>query len=230
MIPVCIFTYSGDALPLRECVKGVLLAGLKPVVFDDAHHPIGRAAAAWVESLGGIYRKTYFKRRGNLNGTECAAGIARSMHQAMVETQEVIAFKIDTDTIILRPDRFLGNSSGVCSSTPPARKAFGCSYTLTKNTATKVAEHLETLDDPAAPEDELIWDTIRHLGLRHAIYDFVASGGPFSAVPKYFDPVDCMKFDVLTFGNPPEEGWKDRPLEITLAMKRLNDFNLSLGL
>jgi hypothetical protein len=38
-----------------------------------------------------------------------------------------------------------------------------------------------------------------------------------------------MKFDVLTFGNRPTGGWKDRKMEITLAMKKLNDWNLRLA-
>jgi hypothetical protein len=67
------------------------------------------------------------------------------------------------------------------------------------------------------------------LNIRHKLHDFDPSGGAFSAVPQTFDPVDCAKFDVLTFGNVPKSGWKDRALEITLAMKRLNDFNFTLA-
>jgi len=229
MIPACIFSYSGDALPLRECVRGAKLAGLLPVVCDDANAPIGRSQAAWIIANGGLYYQTEFERNGNLNGTKCAAGIARSLHAVMVETRARIAFKLDADTIILHPETFLGSSTGVCSTTMHRREAFGCCYTLTRKTARMVAMELSTLDDPTAPEDIAIWQSIKRLNLRHALHDFNPAGGAFSAVPKFYDPTDCQKFAACTFGNPPADGWRDRAMEVTIAMRRLNDFNLRLA-
>ena len=229
MIPACIFAYSGDSLPLRECVRGAKLAGLLPVVFDDAHNHMGRSVWAWIESQGGMYFHTDFNRRGNLNGTECAAGIARALHGTMTLTKTRQAFKIDADTIIQRPERFQGITSGICSTLIKRREAFGCCYTLTKDAAQRVAAELESMPDDAIPEDLAIWQAIKRLKIRHELHDFDPKGGAFSAVPASFDPADCMKFDVLTFGNRPTGGWKDRKMEITLAMKKLNDWNLRLA-
>jgi hypothetical protein len=229
MIPACIFTYSADSLPLRECVRGAKIAGLLPVVIDDAKHPMGHAVWSWVESQGGLYFQSDFNRRGNLNGTECAAGIAKCLYEAMRLTHTAHAFKLDSDTIIQRVDSFQGISTGVCSTTMNRREAFGCCYSLTRDAARRVRDDLAAMNDPHGPEDVLIWRSIKRLSIRHKLHDFNPSGGAFSAVPKTFDPVDCTRFDVLTFGNPPADGWKDRALEITLAMRRLNDFNFALA-
>ena len=229
MIPACIFTYSGDALPLRECVRGAKIAGLLPVVIDDSHSPMGRTVWTWIESQGGLYFQSDFNRRGNLNGTECAAGIAKCLYEAMRLTHTAQAFKLDTDTIIQRYDRFQGISSGIYSTTLHRREAFGCAYTLTRDAARRVRDNLSRMDDPSAPEDQLIWQSIKRLNIRHKLHDFCPTGGAFSAVPPSFDPIDCAKFDVLTFGNRPASGWRDRAMQITLAMRKLNDWNLRLA-
>lgn len=229
MTPACIFTYSGDALPLRECVRGAKLAGLLPIVIDDSHSPMGRTVWTWIDSQGGLYFQSDFNRRGNLNGTECATGISKCLYEAMRLTHAAQAFKLDTDTIIQRPERFLGISSGVYSTTLHRREAFGCCYSLTRDAARRVRNDLMRMDDTTAPEDQLIWQSIKRLNVRHKLHDFTPEGGAFSAVPQSFDPVDCMKFDILTFGNLPAGGWKDRAMQITLAMKRLNDFNFRLA-
>ena len=228
-IPALIFCYGGDALPMRECVRGLLTAGLMPVVMDDKHAPLPRHAQAWIEAQGGEYRQTKFKRNGNLNGVKTSAYIAWHMHDTCERHRSNIAIKIDADTIIHRPALFSEMSTGIYSTTLRRREAFGCCYSLQSDVAYDVSERLfRRYNDTTVPEDVTIWrEVIAHH--EHQMLDFSPHHGPFSAVPLTFDPLDCLRFDVLTFGNRPTEGWKDRSMQIYNAMKRFNDYNFTLA-
>lgn len=224
MIPVCIFTYSGDTLPLRECVRSVLAASLFPVICDDANSPLERNEIATLEETGAEYITTPFRRRGNLNGTDTAAGIARTLHNAARRYGTASAMKLDSDTIIIDPSRFIFGNVGVCSSIEARRASFGCVYALAAETARAVARDLEFghLDEDA-PEDLAIWDSVARLGHERTMHDFDASAGAFSAVPIGSDPCDCGRFAALTFGNEPPHGWRDRAIQVFREMKRFND-------
>lgn len=218
--PACIFCFSGDALPLRECIKGAIAAGLVPYVFDDSHAPLPRHMVTWIQENGGHHILTTFDRNGNLNGTECAVGIVRSMIHAMILCRSKLAVKLDSDTIILDASPFLEISTGVCSLEVNRREAFGCCYSLTMAAAVEVYISLsegEIVDD--VPEDLAIWGAVCELGLPHKMHNFTPTGGAFTAVPKVFHPDDCQKFSVCTFGNAPRT-----PEGVTISMQKLNKF------
>jgi len=224
MIPVCIFTYAGDSLPIKECVRSVIAAGLFPVVCDDAANPLPRTSQGWIEQSGAEYLQTTFTRRGNLNGTDCAAAIARTLHDAARRYGTASAMKLDSDTILIDPLPFLDGNVGVCSTAIDRRSSFGCCYALTAITALEVAKELEFGHfDPDAPEDLAIWDSVARIQHPRTMHDFNPEQGAFSAVPIGSDPCDCARFSALTFGNKPLEGWKDRAFQVFHEMKRFND-------
>jgi hypothetical protein len=224
MIPVCIFTYSGDALPIRESVRSVIAAGLFPVVCDDAANPLPRTLIASLEDYGAEYTQTAFRRRGNLNGTDTAAGIARTLYEACGRYGTSSAIKMDSDTILIDPTPFMAGNVGVMSTETSRRSAFGCVYALTALTALEVAKELEFgILDESAPEDLAIWDAVAAIQHPRTMHDFKPDGGAFSAVPIGSDPCDCGRFAALTFGNTPATGWTDRGLQIFREMQRFNN-------
>ncbi|MFD0893990.1 hypothetical protein ACFQ5Q_10175, partial [Luteolibacter ambystomatis] len=79
ILPACIFTYAGGALVLPWTVRGALRAGLVPVVCEDAASPLPGHVRGWLMHEGIDLITTTFPRRGNLNGTDCAAGICRTL-------------------------------------------------------------------------------------------------------------------------------------------------------
>lgn len=219
MIPACIFTYSGDALPLRECVRGVIAAGLVPFVFDDEESPLPRYMVEWIKSQDAQYHVTDFPRNGNLNGTECALGIVSCMIMAMNLSRERIALKIDSDTLILDASPFLTESTGVCATSENRHTPYGACYSLTMSAAMAAFVGLQGQSDPTSPEDLTIWREVFRSNTAHTIHDFNPSGGAFSAVPEIFHPADCLKFSVCTFGNQP----RSIP-NVTRAMQRVNNY------
>jgi hypothetical protein len=219
MIPACIFTYSGDALPLRECVRGIIAAGLMPFVFDDADSPLPRHMVAWLESQGAAYHQTDFPRNGNLNGTDCCIGILSSMILAMHQARSRIAFKVDSDTLIIDPLPFIEQSTGVYSTAQNRRAAFGCCYSLTMEAAKAAFVTIQPQNDPTAPEDLTIWTAVQKSKQPHTMIDFFPNGGAFTAVPVDFLPADCLKFAVCTFGNEP----RSIP-RVTKAMQDVNNY------
>jgi len=224
MIPVCIFTYSGDALPIKECVRSVIAAGLFPVVCDDSANPLPGTARGWIEQSCAEYLQTTFTRRGNLNGTDCAAAIARTLYEAARRYGTASAMKLDSDTILIDPTPFMDGNVGVMSSQHARRSAFGCVYALTALTALEVAKELEFgILDESAPEDLAIWDAVSAVQHPRTMHDFRPKGGAFSAVPIGSDPCDCGRFAALTFGNPPATGWTDRGFQIFREMQRFNN-------
>lgn len=224
MIPVCIFTYAGDSLPIRECVRSVIACGLFPVVCDDAANTLPRTTVAQLEDHGAEYVQTTFQRRGNLNGTDTAAGIARTLHEAAGRYGTASALKLDSDTILIDPMPFLAGNVGICSTVQDRRAAFGCVYALTASTALAVAKDLEFGHfDPTAPEDLAIWDAVAATNHPRTMHDFNAESGVFCSVPIGSDPFDCTRFAALTFGNLPEDGWTDRSFQVFSEMKRFND-------
>ena len=219
MIPACIFTYSGDALPLRECVRAVIASGLVPFVFDDQESPLPRHMIAWLKSQDAQYHVTDFPRNGNLNGTECAMGIISCMIMAMHLSRERIAFKIDSDTLLIDALPFLAESTGVCATSENRFMPYGACYSLTRAAAMAVFHGLQGQNDALSPEDLTIWREVLRSNTAHTIHDFNPSGGAFSAVPEFFHPAECLKFSVCTFGNQP----RSIP-NVTRAMQRVNNY------
>ena len=96
-ITYCIFTYKEDAPMVEQCIRGLKLLGAREqniFVFDDGRNPIQ------IPLRGCTYRRTHFKRNGNLNGQECTQGELKCMEQAKTLSNADIIIKIDSDIIL----------------------------------------------------------------------------------------------------------------------------------
>ena len=218
VITAVIFAYGGDALLVPLAAHSARLAGCLPVVIDDEAHPLPGHVRGLLHAAGAIYQTSGFNRRGNLNGTDCAAWIAASMADVAIRHGAEYCIKLDADTLLLDAEAFRG-SVGCRSSRVARREAFGACYSLETGTAAIVASHLAAQpQDDAAPEDVTIWAAVRDLGLSHRLRDFHPGRGLFCAAPQNASPSDCRRFASITFGNPPRGGWTDRGLEIRRRM------------
>ena len=80
-IAVVIMSFSGDKPCLNECLRGIELQkskgyNIEVFIIDDANNPLELSE----EQLKQVhYRKSYFNRNGNLNGTQCAIGMLMEM-------------------------------------------------------------------------------------------------------------------------------------------------------
>ena len=227
ILPACIFTHSGAALRLPWAVRGALLAGLIPVVCQDGADPLPPQTLGWLEAQGVEVRTTTFTRRGNLNGTDCAAGIASELEAACVRYACSHAIKLDDDTIIVDPAIFtrhlLFDAVGL-THTDGRPGAYGLAYMLSRRIACVIAAELETLPlDTRVPEDLTIWHQAKRHGLCHELpFDPGPIGGPWSAILPHHDAPDAVKrFAVLTVGNEPPRGWKDADRQRAGEMRRL---------
>ena len=218
MTPAAIFAYSGDALAAVECARHVSRMGLRPVIFDDAAHRLPGWTLGQLSTIGAGYRLTTFDRRGNLNGTECCRG----MVAAMLSLDAPVVVKLDADTLIVRPEDFAPGNVGCCSTGTGRRDAFGACYSIRRKALEDVAEILAGIpDDPTCPEDLTIWSAIRATGHPFEMLDHSPDGGGLAAVPvgAAIDRPD--RFSALTFGNPPDGGWKGlRDVIVSLEMRR----------
>ncbi len=234
MIPACIFTYGGAALRVPWAVRGARLAGLVPVVCQDAAAPLQPHVLGWLESKGIEIRTTAFPRRGNLNGTDCAAGIMGELATACIRHNSTHALKLDDDTVIVRLERFHATAdTAVGLSWPQAGRnaAFGMAYSLPGHAAAAAAARLATLPlDTKAPEDLTVWAALEGVCER-VLMPFDATGGPFTALPIHADADEAVKrFDVITVGNPPAAGWVDRDRQIAHELKRVVEASQRLPL
>lgn len=221
-LPAVIFTYSGDAEAVPWAVLGAIQAGLVPVVAEDSAAPLPTLTRGWLARRGVRLWETHFPRRGNLNGTDCAAGICRILARA-AGLYDGHALKLDTDTVVIRPGLFMTDPGAAmvaltCHDDRPG--AYGMAYRLQGDTAAKIASVLESMElDETAPEDVIIYRQARLCG-RVAEREFSADAGPFSAVPADADLSDfATRFDVVTVGNPPRGGWLDRPRQVAVQMR-----------
>jgi hypothetical protein len=224
-IPACIFTYAGAALRLPWAVRGALQAGLIPIVCQDGAAPLPRHVLGWLESKGIEIRTTAFPRRGNLNGTDCAAGICLELADACARHQSSHALKLDDDTVIVRPDRFLvpGDTAVGLSWPQEGREAaFGMAYAMPGCAAARAAEKLEAGPvEPDVPEDLTVWRALEGICSRW-LHPFDPAGGPFTALPLGGDADEAVRrFDVVTVGNPPVDGWKDRDRQMAGEMRQV---------
>lgn len=218
IIPAVIFAYAGDALLVPLAARSAQLAGCQPFVIDDEANPLPGHVQGHLHAAGVIYQTSGFNRRGNLNGTDCAAWIAAILADIGIRYGAEFCIKLDADTILLNAEAFRG-SVGCRSSRVARREAFGACYSLETGTAAIVASHLAVQpQDDAAPEDVTIWAAVRNLGLSHRLRDFHPGRGLFCAAPANANPSDCRRFASITFGNPPKTGWGDRGLEIHRRM------------
>lgn len=224
-LPAVIFTWAGDASAVPWCVIGAEQAGLLPVVAEDAAAPLPAHTIGWLRRRGVPVWTTGFPRRGNLNGTDCAAGICRTLSRAAWELGEGHAMKLDTDTVVVRSGIFASVSDAAMIALTCREDrlgGYGMAYRLSADAADDAAERLERRGvDVTAPEDVTILRTV-DLDWVVWAHEFIPGMGPFSAFPADGDPVDfAARFDVLTVGNAPDGGWADRPRQVAAAMRSL---------
>lgn len=224
-IPACIFTYGGAALRLPWAVRGAMQAGLIPIVCQDAAAPLPPPVLGWLAGEGVEVRATTFPRRGNLNGTDCAAGICYELAAACIRHQASHALKLDDDTVIVRADRFcVPGDVAVGLSHPQEGRdaAFGMAYALPGYAAIHAAWELrEGPLDLTAPEDLTVWGALHGLCSRR-LHPFDPLGGAFTALPLGGDARQAVeRWDVVTVGNPPQGGWKDRAWQTAVELRRV---------
>lgn len=212
-----IFAYGGDALPLLECVRRLIAANVRTWVFDDAAAPLPGWVLGQLWKMGVAYDRTTFERNRNLNGTECCKGMLR----AMLSTGTDVVMKIDADTLLVNPWTFVDGNVGCHSTSQARREAFGCCYSIRRETAQSVLAAFEALpDDPTAPEDVAIWRAIRSSGHEFTMIDHDAERCGLAAVPVGAAVDRPGRFGALTFGNVPPGGWIDRGLQVAREMLR----------
>jgi hypothetical protein len=224
-IPACIFTYGGASLHLPWAVRGAIQAGLIPVVCQDAAAPLPGHVLGDLEAKRIEVRTTTFPRRGNLNGTDCAAGICHELATACERYGSLIAIKLDDDTVIVDPELFTSFPDAAVGLSWPQEgrhAAFGMAYSVPGTAAAQAALILSAQPlDPKAPEDLTVWAALEGLCERQLV-PFDPRGGPFTALPLHADAHEAVaRFDVITVGNPPSSGWSNRPRQLATEMRRL---------
>jgi len=224
-IPACIFTYGGASLHLPWAVRGALQAGLLPVVCQDAAAPLPGHVLGDLEAKGIEVRTTSFPRRGNLNGTDCAAGICHELAGACERHGSPIAIKLDDDTVIVDPALFTAFPEAAVGLSWPQEgrhAAFGMAYSVPGPAAAQAARILSARTiDPKAPEDLTVWAALEGLCERQLV-PFDPRGGPFTALPIHGDAYEAVaRFDVITVGNPPRAGWRNKPRQLATEMRRV---------
>ncbi len=227
MIPAVTFTHSGGSQRLEWWVRGVRLAGMIPVVCDDANDPILAPARGWLAAEGVEYRQTTWPRRGNLNGTDTAARICMELAMASTRHGSRMAFKVDDDTVIIRPGRIVPEDGieavGLVCPGDGRGGAYGMCYGLRWDLATACAGDLVAGSlNVQAPEDLAVWGAVKRLATEVAELPYCAERGPFAALAWGSCPVDaCRRYDVVTVGNPPAAGWIDRPRQTAALMRSI---------
>jgi hypothetical protein len=196
-----------------------------PVVCQDVTSPLPPHVLGWLAGEGVEVRTTHFPRRGNLNGTDCAAGICHELADACRRHGSSHAIKLDDDTVIVRREVFTGcfPSGAVGLTWKDGRPgAYGLAYCLSRESAATAASLLEAAPlNAAAPEDLTVWHAAKQVGTWSEVPFQQACGG-WSAFPAGADAAAAVKrFDVLTVGNCPSEGWYDRPRQMAAMMRRL---------
>lgn len=108
-IAVFIMSFSGDSECLIQCLRGIDEQkkrgyNLEVFVIDDANNPLELTE----EQLANVhYKKSYFPRNGNLNGTQCAQGMLMEMLRCCRECKAQYVMKVDSDMYIRTLERFL---------------------------------------------------------------------------------------------------------------------------
>ncbi len=228
-LPAVTFTHSRGAERIRWWVEGVRLAGLVPIVCDDRNDPLPGTALGWLEANGVEIRSTAWQRRGNLNGTDVAGLICLELADACLRHGSTHALKVDDDTIVLDAELFTLTETaaavGLTWAGDPRGGAYGMAYALRGDVAVDVARHLSLLPlDPTAPEDLTIWAAAVALagGAGIVRHEFEADGGPFVALPLGADAREAVEcFGVITVGNAPIGGWRNRERQTATRLKQL---------
>lgn len=214
VIPVVIFTFGPDGPCALECAGAALDSGLGPVfVFDDIARALGGDTAAALRSLGVRVATTGFPRGGNLRGRAAIAGMASCYRRALAETGANWLIKLDSDTILHRPERISDVMAGgacLASWDCGGTGVSGSCMALSGGVVSRLEHAAAGRSWPAefspanCPEDQFTLMVARHAGSLE-IFPYHPSGG-FGAGWRYGEatvPLSeyAKRFDCVTFGN-----------------------------
>lgn len=108
-IAVVIMSFSGDKQCLLQCLRGLEEQkkkgyDLEVFVLDDNEHPLDLSEE---ELKHFTYRKTFFPRNKNLNGSQCALGMLMEMVRCARSCKAEYLMKVDCDMYIRTIERFI---------------------------------------------------------------------------------------------------------------------------
>lgn len=111
-IAVFIMTFQGDSGCLVECLRGLEEQkkkgyDLEIYICDDGKNPLQEETLNEIQGVIKSYRKTYFDRNCNLNGTQCSQGMLMEMLRCARECEAEFVMKVDCDMYIRNLKNFL---------------------------------------------------------------------------------------------------------------------------
>lgn len=213
MIPVCIFTYSGDTFLLPLCVEAVLttLPEAEVYIIDDRNAPIPSRQRKKICNQKRVhYQRSNFQRNNNLRGKQCVIGMLEIMESVGRKSEFVI--KLDTDTLLLGRgwlDQFAGGKTHAAGSSRTGSILSGICYALRTSFIHHIKNEIDKLDLPdLAGEDVVIGSFVSMYSYPHGYMHFPSQS---LAIPnsrwagynyrEYISPESyARKFEVLTMG------------------------------
>ncbi len=193
-----IFSYKEDWKCLELCVAQIRRADdeARIYIFDD-----GKASLLQENVPAGddvIYRRTWFERRGNLNGLECVRGILAAMLDIPGDEPVI---KIDADTLLwnaapIRESLEKGALAGGMQARLPLAWS-GICYWLTKRAIQNALELLLRREWPEHaenryPEDVTICRIMCYLYGRSGVDLFEFKGGAYVMGVLTCDPAELL--------------------------------------
>lgn len=93
----CFFSFRNDADSLAQSIRSIRASDptARIAVFDDGHAPLAKPPRA------DYFERTWFNRRGNLNGRECIMGELLAFQKAARLFGAERLAKIDSDTVVV---------------------------------------------------------------------------------------------------------------------------------
>lgn len=209
MTRVYIFSYSMDtplAMAAARCVRR-WLPDATVTVADDGHSPAPDEAVSAIRELGAGYVRTYWPRRGNLNGAACVRGILATLLDGAQDGDVVI--KLDADTA-LRSDgpvrRMLAAGADGFGSCFSSRAFCGLCYGFTGEALRRLIERADEADiSDDEPEDMAVGRLALAAGLRLHLELPWSASRPDARWTAYrwptMPPVERYdQFDIITLG------------------------------
>lgn len=221
----CFFAYKSDHECLLQAIRSIRLSDPrgKIAVFDDGHDPLPKPPPC------DFYEKTFFDRRGNLNGRECIMGEVLSFAKAtrIFGAQQVA--KVDCDTLLvdpLRAFRFAADQGAdLCGASWHDFGVWGPFYILRASILNRMLDAINGLRDMSDEEDMGMTALVRATKGRVVIAQW--QDGFFNGFDYRLRHFDFEKFrhtNAVTFGNRMQIDAEDPRAVIARAMTGLLDY------
>jgi len=240
------FTYELDAKLACLSVASVrrVLPDAALVVIEDAASPIDRQSMEFFAELGVDVKNSHWERGGKLTGRPALLGVIQALSNAAEQHSRLMAFKIDSDTVILdatwlrqmseeAPAMGLYTEGRYFGEDRDPATWMGMCYGLSKKLLKPLIPWATTsIVGPDAAEDVMVGQMIA--ARRPIRYHYTPHQGIFTGVT--WADVDDEKllqevsknFDIVTVGNPvrdPRNGKElppDKPRQAVVAKKILD--------